>query len=104
MGILLTERKNLGGVIVENLYHDSKSLAKTSYNYDTKQLTVTFQKGNVYAYHDVPVLTYEGMKNDKSAGSFFQANIARNYTYLKKGDVPDTFIPDELAAKLPAKV
>jgi len=101
MAILLTEQKNLNGVIVENLYHDSKSLAKTSYNYSTNQLTVTFQKGNVYAYHAVPINIYESMKNSTSAGSYFQANIAKSFTYLKKGDVPITFISDELFTKLP---
>jgi len=101
MGFLLKEQKNTNGIIIENLYHDSKSLAKTSYNYDTNQLTATFQKGSVYRYHNVPVSTYEEFKSAPSAGSYFQKNIARGFTYKDLGDVTPTFVAEELASKLP---
>ncbi len=101
MAILFTEQFNTNGIIVENQYYDSKALGKTSYNYDTNQLTATFQKGNVYTYQDVPVGVYEKLKTEKSAGVYFQAEIANSYTFKQKGNVGDQFVANELSTKLP---
>ena len=97
MGIIKKEKKTDDSVVRENLYYDSKSLLKTSYNYNTQQLIATFTKGNVYIYGDVPVKIYEGIKTAESVGTYFAKSIKNSYTYKKLGNIDVNTITEELS-------
>lgn len=89
MGLLKIEEKNIQGTKIENILHDSSSLLKSSYNYNTQQLTLTFVKsGGVYLYNAVPNKIYENFKSAKSTGVYFHAEIKNKYTTVNNGEVP----------------
>ena len=94
MGIVSKEEKKVGGVLIENLYHDSSSLLKTSYNHNTGQLTATFVKGNVYIYNGIPIEIYEELKTAESSGSYFSKNIAKSYNYHNLGNIDNELITE----------
>lgn len=75
--LLLTEKKQHdNGYVTETILHDSSNLLKTSYNYNTKRLVVTFKKG-VYQYFDVPENIYEGFKEAESSGVYLNKEIKK---------------------------
>jgi len=89
MAVIKEERKEQDGVIVEALYHDSNNVLKTSYNYTTNQLIVTFIKGGVYNYNAVSVRLYEDFKKAEKGGTFLNANIKKSHTAVKKGVISE---------------
>lgn len=94
--ILNIESVDNQGTIIETLFHNSSSILKTSYNYTTEQLVVTFPRGNVFLYNKIPKEIYESFKTGKgydSPGSFFNQKIAKGFIYIKKGSIANT---DEL--------
>ena len=86
MGLLLVEQKIVGTVKIENILHDSSNVLKTSFNYDTKQLYVTFKNGKVYYYNAIPFETYEKLKLAESSGKYLNAEIIRKFTTVKVGE------------------
>lgn len=85
MAILNVDKKEIEDVIIENIVHDSSNILKTSYNYSTQQLVVTFKNGGVYTYNAVPPNLYEGFKTSESSGKYLNSNIINKYTASKKG-------------------
>lgn len=82
--ILLSEKKTHdNGFIIESLLHDSSNLLKTSYNFNTKRLRVTFIRGKVYEYFDIPQDIYEQFKISESTGSFLSKEIVKKYNFLE---------------------
>ena len=53
-----------------------------------RRLTIVFQSGRCYAYHDVPQHVYTQMRNAFSRGTYFNENIRDYYafTLLDPGD------------------
>ena len=47
--------------------------------YDEPTLRVTFTKGGIYSYADVPKDVWESFVSAESAGKFFLANIKGKY-------------------------
>lgn len=86
--ILKEEKIEKEGVVIENLLHQSNNILKTSYNYDTNQLFVTFHKGGVYYYDSISHKLYEELKEATSIGSFINKNIVKQYSTKKVGDMP----------------
>lgn len=56
------------------------------YNPDNKQLTVVFQSGAVYTYHDVPESVYAGFKAARSKGKYLNRYIVDSYPFERKDD------------------
>ena len=79
MGIL-SERIN--GKLIE-VDVESSNLQGAVYNTENKNLRVTFKTGNIYEYDDVPWDVFTKFRMAESQGKYFNANIARKYTYKK---------------------
>ena len=50
-----------------------------SYNVASRQLTVTFVTGRIYAYAEVPPAVVSAFRNSGSKGRFFNHEIRDNY-------------------------
>ena len=48
---------------------------------DTRELTVTFVGGRVYAYEDVPPEVASAFRDVRSKGTFFNQQIRDRYAY-----------------------
>lgn len=72
-------------VKIENILWDSSNVLKTSYNFNTSQLFVTFKKGGVWYYNGVKTSTYKDLKESASIGSFINKTIKPDYTAIKVG-------------------
>lgn len=70
-----------GNVITVTI--NSSNLEKAKYDTTTKILTVTFKKGLVYEYTDVPWELFTKFRLSPSQGSFFNKEISKNYKYKK---------------------
>jgi hypothetical protein len=57
----------------------SKVIRDFSYNVATRQLTVTFVTGRVYAYAAVPPDVHNAFRASGSKGRFFNEEIRDNY-------------------------
>ncbi len=57
----------------------SKVIRDFSYNVATRQLTVTFATGRVYAYAEVPPDVHNAFRASGSKGRFFNLEIRDNY-------------------------
>lgn len=67
-----------------NVY-DSSTVEASSYDYETKDLIVTF-KHATYLYRDVSVVDYLTFANDKSQGIALNSVIKGVYKYEKLED------------------
>lgn len=83
--ILNKEQKIENDIVIENLLHDSSNVIKTSYNFNTNQLYVTYYKGGVYYYNGVTQDVYEKIYENDSIGSFMRKTIIPKYTAVKVG-------------------
>lgn len=83
--VLKKEIKEADGGKVYNTYYESSNVLKTSYNYHTNRLTVTFKKGGVYTYFHVPHKIYEEIVNAESIGSAINKNV-KQFLFEKKGE------------------
>lgn len=84
--ILKKDKIEKENVIIENMIFDSSNVIKTSYNFNTKQLYVTFHRGGVYYYNGVDKKTYEEIYDTPSIGSYIN-KIKKEYQTHKIGDV-----------------
>ena len=68
--------------------HHTKSsmIQSTDYDESTKQLSVTFNTGKTYVYHDVHRDHYRAMNNSPSAGQYFNDQIKNNHAFDKVED------------------
>lgn len=55
--------------------NSSSVLQNIEYNKETKQLSVTFNKGGTYIYNNIEEQTYAELDTADSAGQYFLANI-----------------------------
>ena len=82
----------------------SRVIRDFSYNVATRQLTVTFVTGRVYAYAAVPPDVHNAFRASGSKGRFFNQEIRDNYdcreitTTDPSGDVPPRMAPDHKTA------
>lgn len=66
---------------------ESSSIKSIGYDYENIVLEVEFTRGSVYRYENVPVHSVLQMLfKEKSIGSYFSKNIAKNYEYIKVRD------------------
>lgn len=66
---------------VETFIPNSSNLDEITYDPDEQVLTVQFKSGLKYEYRSVPQATFEGLKNAKSAGSYFHSSVRSVYPY-----------------------
>lgn len=57
----------------------SQELALVGYDKDKNLLEITFRRGGVYLYRDVPQNVYESLLLAESLGIFFQKEIKEKY-------------------------
>ena len=82
----------------------SAAIRDFSYNVATRQLTVTFVTGRVYAYAAVPPDVHNALRASASQGRFFNQEIRDNYdcreitSDVAKGSVPPRMAPDHKTA------
>jgi hypothetical protein len=62
---------------------DSSVIKSAMYNHETSVLTISFSKGDVYAYNDVEENVFNEFVNANSQGTFFTQVIKENYTFNK---------------------
>ena len=63
---------------------NSSNLKSASYNSENKTLTIEFSSGSIYEYYNVPWAIFTKFRMADSQGKYFNANIAKEYKYLKK--------------------
>ena len=61
----------------------STDVAEIGYGAATMTLEVAFHKGGIYQYFDVPEIVYHEFMGADSKGKFLNANIKKNYRYVK---------------------
>ena len=66
---------------VETFIPASSNLDEITYDDETQVLTVQFKSGLKYEYLSVPRATFDGLKNAKSAGSYFYEKVRSVYAY-----------------------
>ncbi len=62
---------------------NSSNIASASYDKETKVLTITFVRGAVYEYYEVPHDTWKQFKYVISPGKYFDAHIKKAFEYNK---------------------
>ncbi len=80
----LPEFEQTGGVR-QISFAPSSQIADISYNDDAMILTISFQRGGVYEYYNVPVTVADGFRDAPSAGRYLAAAIKGNFDYSKIG-------------------
>ena len=68
--------------LLEN-YHDSSMIESSTYDTDSKTLTIEFKGGASYEYYNVDEDTYNGLCSAPSTGKYFGSNIKGSYDYTK---------------------
>lgn len=66
---------------MEEKQFDSSYLDKGMYNRETNELILIFKHGKPCKFFDVPQTVWNELKGSESAGSFFHANIKKQYDY-----------------------
>jgi hypothetical protein len=88
--ILKRQEKNN---VIEAMY-DSSNIIASTYNKETQDLVLTFNKGNKYKYPKVSSSDYTRFEIAESQGKVFNTHI-KNYTFEKMDGVnPDTIIKE----------
>ena len=62
---------------------EDSTLGATSYDAESKVLTVSFSDGDKYAYAEVPQATVDELNKAESKGEYFNKNIRGKYTATK---------------------
>jgi KTSC domain len=58
----------------------SSFLSNVRYDTDTQVLDVGFLNGRTYTFHGVPQNVFEGLRDARSPGQYFQQEIKGRYT------------------------
>lgn len=59
----------------------SSNVAEVGYKTDMQTVYVKFHNGSTYAYHGVPEMEFEALKNSPSVGSYLHRNYKNVYPY-----------------------
>lgn len=87
MPILNEEKITKNDVIIENAFHNSSNILKSSYNFNTNQLVVTFKNGGVYTYSSVTHDEYEGLKLAESSATYLNKTIKPGHSVKLAGKI-----------------
>ncbi len=61
----------------------SSNISSIGYDADLSILEVEFRDGAVYQYYDVPEVTFDGLMQAPSHGSYLAQNIKGHYRYAR---------------------
>ena len=61
----------------------STNISNVEWDKDTKDLTVQFRNGAIYAYSSVPKEVYEGLLHAGSAGQYLNQAVKGQYEYRR---------------------
>jgi hypothetical protein len=76
--------KNIEEAPERKFYVSSTNIKSMRYNNATKDLEITFHRGNrTYLYADVPATIYLRLLNAKSKGEYFHKHIRFKYKYTE---------------------
>ncbi len=59
----------------------SSMITKITYDEATRELTLTFAKGDNYKYDEVPASVFDALINADSEGKYFSAHIKGHYNF-----------------------
>lgn len=62
---------------------NSSNLSAIGYDATSEILTIEFNDGGLYEYHNVPQSIYEGLMSSPSKGKYFH-RVMRNFYYTVK--------------------
>ena len=62
---------------------DSTNISMIEHDGTTSVLTITFQKGGVYEYDNVPFSVFRDIRSAGSVGSYFHKNIRDVFAFRK---------------------
>lgn len=62
---------------------ESREIAIVGYDEKTRTLEVTFRRGGVYHYFQVPQETYQALMAASSLGTYFAQEIQDKFSYQK---------------------
>lgn len=62
----------------------SLAIRRIGYDKALSELSVTFARGQIYVYYNVPERIYFDFLSAPSKGTFFQQNIRDRYAYRRK--------------------
>lgn len=68
---------------MERVAVQSREIALLGYDAGRKMLEVTFRRGGVYHYQNVPVDIYQALLQAPSIGTFFSEKIRNQYPFEK---------------------
>ncbi|MFA6601026.1 MAG: KTSC domain-containing protein [Candidatus Omnitrophota bacterium] len=68
---------------MERIAVESREIAVVGYAEETSTLEVTFRRGGVYRYREVPSGVYRQLMEAPSLGTFFAQQIKDRYPYEK---------------------
>lgn len=80
--MVLTDCASIRDAIAFPLLKSSSSFVK-EHNYDaaTQILTIKFNNGSIYKYHDVPANIAQGLETTTSTGQYFNESIKEKYAF-----------------------
>ena len=70
-------------VIMERVYVSSSNLRSIGYDPESLTLEVEFNSGAMYQYQGVPQPEYDALMNAGSKGTYFNANIKKQFPCVK---------------------
>lgn len=68
---------------MERVAVESHDIAVIGYSRETCELEITFRRGGVYCYRNVPESLYRELQAAPSVGGYFSQNIKEKYPYKK---------------------
>ena len=68
---------------MERLAVQSREIAVVGYDAQASTLEITFRRGGVYHYFNVPAKVHEELMEANSLGTYFSDHIKDKYSYQK---------------------
>lgn len=68
-------------MIIYKNFENSSQLFSANYDDTRNEMLIIFRKGYTYRYFEVPEEIYIALCEAKSAGSYFNKNIAKKFKY-----------------------
>ena len=70
-------------VIMERVYVSSSNIRSIGYDAESLTLEVEFNSGAMYQFQGVPLADYDALMNAGSKGTYFNANIKKQFPCVK---------------------
>ena len=68
---------------MERIATNSRDIAIIGYDKKTATLEITFRRGGVYHYFDVPEVVHSALMEADSLGTFFAEQVKDRFSYKK---------------------